>query len=55
MYEYEEHEETVNVLDESRQIIWEVAGKEAPYKMRFLRPNGKEITQAEYEIICRKL
>ena len=50
MYEYEEHEETVNVLDESRQIIWEVAGKEAPYKMRFLRPNGKEITQAEYEI-----
>jgi hypothetical protein len=54
MYEYEEHEELVNVLDGSKKMVWDVVGKEAPYKMRFLRPDGVgigfvEITQVEYE------
>jgi hypothetical protein len=35
-------------------MVWDVVGKEAPYKMRFLRPDGVgigfvEITQVEYE------
>jgi len=46
---YEQREEFVNVLDEHGQIQWEDSGEtEAPYKVRYLLPDGTQISEDEY-------
>ena len=48
-YTYQEREEYVNILDEHGQLQWEDSGEtEAPYKVRYLLPDGTQISEEEY-------
>jgi hypothetical protein len=43
--------EYVNVLDEQEQMMWEDSGDtEAPYQVRYLLPDGTQISEEEYTI-----
>ena len=46
---YEQREDTVNVLDEHGQFQWEDSGEtEKAYKVRYLLPDGTQISEEEY-------
>ena len=46
---YEQREDIVNVLDEHRQFQWEDSGEtEKAYKVRYLLPDGTQISEEEY-------
>jgi hypothetical protein len=48
-YTLEQYDENVNILDEHGQLQWEDSGEtEAPYKLRYLLPNGTQISEEEY-------
>ena len=48
-YTRQEREENVNILDEHGQLQWEDSGEtEAPYKVRYLLPDGTQISEEEY-------
>jgi hypothetical protein len=48
-YTLEQYDENVNILDEHGQLQWEDSGEtEAPYKVRFLLPDGTQISEEEY-------
>ena len=48
-YKLEQYEENVNILDEYGQIQWEDSGEtEAQYKVRYLLPDGTQISEEEY-------
>ena len=48
-YTLEQYEENVNILDEHGQLQWEDSGEsEAPYQVRYLLPDGTQISEEEY-------
>jgi hypothetical protein len=48
-YTLEQYDENVNILDEHGQLQWEDSGEtEAPYKVRYLLPDGTQISEEEY-------
>jgi hypothetical protein len=48
-YTREQYDENVNILDEHGQLQWEDSGEtEAPYKLRYLLPDGTQISKEEY-------
>jgi hypothetical protein len=48
-YTLEQYDENVNILDEYGQLQWEDSGEtEAPYKVRYLLPDGTQISEEEY-------
>jgi hypothetical protein len=48
-YTLEQYNENVNILDEHGQLQWEDSGEtEAPYKVRYLLPDGTQISEEEY-------
>ena len=48
-YSLEQYNENVNILDEHGQLQWEDSGEtEAPYKVRYLLPDGTQISEEEY-------
>jgi hypothetical protein len=48
-YTRQERDENVNILDEYGQLQWEDSGEtEAPYKVRYLLPDGTQISEEEY-------
>ena len=48
-YTRQERDENVNILDEHGQLQWEDSGEtEAPYKVRYLLPDGTQISEEEY-------
>jgi hypothetical protein len=48
-YTLEQYDENVNILDEYGQLQWEDSGEtEAPYRVRYLLPNGTQISEEEY-------
>jgi hypothetical protein len=48
-YSLEQYEENVNILDEHGQLQWEDSGEsEAPYQVRYLLPDGTQISEEEY-------
>ena len=49
VYTREQYDENVNILDEHGQLQWEDSGEtEAPYKLRYLLPDGTQISEEEY-------
>ena len=48
-YTRQERDENVNILDEHGQLQWEDSGEsEAPYQVRYLLPDGTQISEEEY-------
>jgi hypothetical protein len=48
-YTLEQYEENVNILDEHGQLQWEDSGEtEDPYQVRYLLPDGTQISEEEY-------
>ena len=48
-YTLEQYEENVNILDEHGQLQWEDSGEtEDPYHVRYLLPDGTQISEEEY-------
>ena len=48
-YSLEQYDENVNILDEYGQLQWEDSGEtEAPYRVRYLLPDGTQISEEEY-------
>lgn len=48
-YTLEQYDENVNILDEYGQLQWEDSGEtETPYKVRYLLPDGTQISEEEY-------
>ena len=48
-YTLEQYNENVNILDEHGQLQWEDSGEtEVPYKVRYLLPDGTQISEEEY-------
>ena len=48
-YSLEQYDENVNILDEHGQIQWEDSSEtEAPYRVRYLLPDGTQISEEEY-------
>ena len=48
-YTLEQYDENVNILDEYGQLQWEDSSEtEAPYKVRYLLPDGTQISEEEY-------
>jgi len=48
-YSLEQYDENVNILDEHGQLQWEDSSEtEAPYRVRYLLPDGTQISEEEY-------
>ena len=48
-YSLEQYDENVNILDEYGQLQWEDSSEtEAPYKVRYLLPDGTQISEEKY-------